>query len=350
MKKMNLTLMLLFLAVISFAQVPSYVPSNGLVGWWPFNGNANDESGNGNNGTVNGGVSLTQDRFGNNNSSYSFDGNVNTKIRVPLTNQLTGTKTYSFWFKIPVNFINPYLHFITCNNSGNDYLSANGNYQVYINNNTRGKFYDGKTGLMSTLFVNDDQWHHATIVHNYTNQNSKLYIDGILNGQINSTNFNLNPVITELAFGSQVSGNTISTNSTLFGQLDDIGIWNRALDSTEVAALYNGNICYQTVSVTDTLFINTNITGFNPVTYENTIRIWPNPSSDHLTIDAGDLNVMNGYSIRIINSLGQQVFQSSINQQQFYIDLSTWTGNGMYYVNVIDPNGNIIDIKKIVLN
>jgi hypothetical protein len=35
------------------AQVPSYVPTNGLVGWWPFNGNANDESGNGNNGTVN---------------------------------------------------------------------------------------------------------------------------------------------------------------------------------------------------------------------------------------------------------------------------------------------------------
>jgi hypothetical protein len=47
-----------------FAQVPSYVPSNGLVGYWPFNGNANDESGTGNNGTVNGAV-LTTDRFGN---------------------------------------------------------------------------------------------------------------------------------------------------------------------------------------------------------------------------------------------------------------------------------------------
>ena len=44
------------------AQVPSYVPSNGLVGWWGFNGNANDESGNGNNGTVFG-ASLSTDRF-----------------------------------------------------------------------------------------------------------------------------------------------------------------------------------------------------------------------------------------------------------------------------------------------
>ena len=36
--------------------------NNGLVGYWPFNGNANDESGNGNDGTVNG-VTLTNDRF-----------------------------------------------------------------------------------------------------------------------------------------------------------------------------------------------------------------------------------------------------------------------------------------------
>ena len=40
------------LAAVTIAQnVPSYVPTNGLVGWWPFNGNANDESGNNNNGT-----------------------------------------------------------------------------------------------------------------------------------------------------------------------------------------------------------------------------------------------------------------------------------------------------------
>ena len=51
-----------------FGQVPSYVPTNGLVGYWPFNGNANDESGNGNNGTVNG-ATLTTDRFGNSNSA-----------------------------------------------------------------------------------------------------------------------------------------------------------------------------------------------------------------------------------------------------------------------------------------
>jgi hypothetical protein len=81
------------------AQVPSYVPSNGLVGWWPFNGNANDESGNGNNGTVNG-PTLTADRLGNANKAYSFDG-VNDYINIPYSNSLNinGSISISYWFK-----------------------------------------------------------------------------------------------------------------------------------------------------------------------------------------------------------------------------------------------------------
>lgn len=54
MKKTLLILAVFTLGSTAFSQIPNYVPSNGLVGWWPFNGNANDESGNGNNGTVNG--------------------------------------------------------------------------------------------------------------------------------------------------------------------------------------------------------------------------------------------------------------------------------------------------------
>ena len=77
------------------AQVPSYVPSNGLVGWWPFNGNANDESGNNLNGTVNG-ASLVSDRFGSANKSYSFNGTSNY-IEVADNNLLdiTGSLTIS---------------------------------------------------------------------------------------------------------------------------------------------------------------------------------------------------------------------------------------------------------------
>jgi hypothetical protein len=80
------------------AQVPNYVPTNGLVGWWPFNGNANDESGNGNNGTVNG-ATLTTDRNGVANSAYSFDG-INDLIiagtnGIPITTAIS----ISVWIK-----------------------------------------------------------------------------------------------------------------------------------------------------------------------------------------------------------------------------------------------------------
>ena len=101
MKKKNLliTAIAIFgLTTITIAQVPSYVPTNGLVGWWPFNGNANDESGNGNNGTVNG-ATLTSDRFGNASSAYSFDG-VDDYIEIQLNQSLS--YTYSAW----VNFNN----------------------------------------------------------------------------------------------------------------------------------------------------------------------------------------------------------------------------------------------------
>ena len=69
----KLIIALFFVSNVMGQNVPTYVPTNGLLGWWPFNGNANDESGNGYNGTVNG-ASLSADRFGNSNKSYEFDG------------------------------------------------------------------------------------------------------------------------------------------------------------------------------------------------------------------------------------------------------------------------------------
>jgi hypothetical protein len=69
--KKKLLLFSLFTINALVAQVPNYIPTNGLVAYWPFSGNANDLSGNANNGTVSG-ATLTTDRFGNTNSAYSF--------------------------------------------------------------------------------------------------------------------------------------------------------------------------------------------------------------------------------------------------------------------------------------
>ena len=96
MMKKLLLLPFLFITVISFGQVPNYVPSNGLVGWWGFNGNANDASVNTNDGTVNG-ATLTTDRFGNASSAYDFDG-LDDRIEVPNSNSLNPANvTFNFW-------------------------------------------------------------------------------------------------------------------------------------------------------------------------------------------------------------------------------------------------------------
>ena len=76
-------------------EIPDYIPLVGLVGWWPFNGNASDESGNGNNGTVDG-ATLTSDRQGK--QAYKFDGIDDIiKINSMIDNLGTNDFSVSLW-------------------------------------------------------------------------------------------------------------------------------------------------------------------------------------------------------------------------------------------------------------
>ena len=322
----------LSLATATIAQnVPSYVPTNGLVGWWPFNGNANDESGNNNNGTVNG-ATLTTDRFGNAGKAYSFDG-VNDDISANRVFQ--NSFSFSGWY------------YLNLNQQFSPIIDAyNANWEILIESlqPTFVKWISPPASyqeLFTTIFNNTNQWYH--IVCTYSGNQVTVYSNGNLIKIF--TNVTLPNNNGSYYFGKSFSG----LPQYLNGKLDDIGIWNRALTQQEITDLYNANICYQTVTVTDTLIINTNLVGFNPITYQNTIKIFPNPTSDHITINYGNYATLSGYQLKIINSLGQQLFQTAINQQSSYINLSNWTGNGIYFVQIIDPQGNIIDIRKIVL-
>jgi hypothetical protein len=127
-------------------------------------------------------------------------------------------------------------------------------------------------------------------------------------------------------------------------------------DISNVATIQIADTCITNVTVydtllttvTDTLIINTTLSLPAP-NNQNTILIYPNPASDQITIDNGNYAAMAGYSIKIENNAGQQVFQSAVNQPQFYIDLSTWSGNGLYFVHLIDPQNNTVTVRKIVL-
>jgi hypothetical protein len=103
------------------------------------------------------------------------------------------------------------------------------------------------------------------------------------------------------------------------------------------------------ISVTDTLIINAVLTGISPPNNVNTMKIYPNPASTHIFIDYGDYPTMAGYNMTIVNASGQPVFIHPIAQQLVSINLSGWTGPGLYLVYVFDETGNIISTKKIII-
>tara|TARA_R110001592_G_scaffold166480_1_gene401575 strand:+ start:917 stop:1897 length:981 start_codon:yes stop_codon:yes gene_type:complete len=306
----------------------------GLISSYPFNGNANDENGT-NNGTVYGAI-LTDDRFGNSNSAYSFDGvdDYISSANNIFSNSDLNNGSVGIWFKtdmtVPTNTI---------------LFSYEGWVNIEMNNSGLiTACTDGVcTDASSSISYNDGQWHFAVVTWT-SNVVTKLYIDGVLIDQVTPTQ-SPTPDLTDrpLTIGNHPG----LTNDYFKGTLDDVSVYNNALTQSEIDSLKNVGICYQSVTVTDTLVINYTITGYNPIEYANKIKVYPNPTSNLITIDSDNNSF--GNTIKIINSASQEVYNGTINSNQEILDLSTWTGAGIYFLHLYDDKGNLIDIKKIVL-
>lgn len=334
MKKLIL-LASLVLSINAFGQIPT----NGLVGYWPFNGNANDESGNNHHGTVSGST-LVEDRFGKPNSAYSFDG-INDKIFIGNDLLVQGKISISCWIKS--NAIGGQIISTGNRNSYRIGKTSDGvDGDVYLSDNSDGH---GSGGISAKTDMNS--WNNITMVYN--GSQLLLYINGVLQNTVSAVGDIFNNQPTYLHFGVyQYLGSNY--DAWYKGLLDDVRFYNRALSASEIASLADEGICKTSITVTDTLIINANITGFNPVEYANTIKVYPNPTKDAITIDCGNnFNTLNGYTIKITNSLSQMVYISKVNQQSTSIKLNSWTGKGIYFVHLIDASNNTIDIRKIVL-
>ncbi len=103
------------------------------------------------------------------------------------------------------------------------------------------------------------------------------------------------------------------------------------------------------ITVTDTLLINLIITGTSNQLSSNTIKIFPNPSNSTIFFDYGQYYLLNGFSIELENALGQILFQTQINHALDQLNIGSIGGSGIYYVNIIDQNGNRIDVRKILI-
>ena len=226
MKKL-LLLITICISSVSFGQIPSYVPANGLVGWWGFNGNASDESGNGNNGTVNG-ATLTTDRFGNASSAYDFDG-VNDLISLS-SNYDPAERTISAWFSLDLYST---LRQCILNNDYPQLINGHTIFTVIANDSLN--LQSGNGGSITSPPVLN-QWYFVCVTRN---DSTRYFIDGQL--VLTTANATLNSI-------SAVSQNLrlgVSRDNNLYfnGKIDDVGTWNRSLTECEITELYTGQYC-----------------------------------------------------------------------------------------------------------
>jgi hypothetical protein len=254
MKKLTF-LTAILITSLSFAQVPNYVPTNGLVGWWPFNGNANDESGNGNN-FITFGPQLSIDRNNNLQQAYHFNG-TQTNAEYLILNDLTDLNsqnyTYSIWF-ITDSFypnINPSSPFDFSNYNWQSILSINSNdwnigeavhsFLSIPNSTISNEQWTQPTsyqGLFSENKIIQDNWYNLTVTFNQNN--TKIYLNGNFIFQYNSQlSFNNQ---FDLIIGGVRKGTNMIPMAGFNGTIDDIGWWNRALTACEIKNLYNAGI------------------------------------------------------------------------------------------------------------
>ncbi len=225
-----------FLGTSNWSSVRSFttssLPTVGLVAYYPFNGNANDESGNGNNGTVYS-ASLTLDRFGNSNKAYSFDGN-GDYISVADNDLFTfGSSSFSIalWTKISLTTGTYYI-------MGHDEGGGNRNKWILWYSNTilflhvNSPSTIGYTVIAyNNWVVDENKWYFITLIRN--NDTFSIYING--QNEVSASDSRAIPDPNAPLRIGNAEGNT----RYFKGNLDDIRIYNRALTAAEIGVLYH---------------------------------------------------------------------------------------------------------------
>ncbi len=350
MKRILLSTILL-LSIKLFAQVTT----EDLILYMPFSGSAIDESGNEYDGVVNGAV-LTTDRFGFSNSAYSFDG-TNDYIEIDSFGSNVPTKeiTVSFWAKSYAS--KAQFQLMLCPDDDSRFaVSANflhaGYNTVFWDFGWEGDGGDADGRLYYRPEPFDTLWHHYVYVSSIEESIMKIYEDDTLlvTKEEPLTLYNNSGKSLKIGCGDGIN--------FFNGLIDDLRIYGRALDTTEMHNLYeettpcvNYVTVYDTVTVTvtDTLLVKVeNVSSVGETS--STIKVFPNPTNDIINITFDDYSSLYNYSLKIINVQSQVVFESDIDESEFQVNIDDFGSTGLYFMQVINDNSEIIDIKKIVLN
>lgn len=220
--------------VTALTQSTTGIPVNGLIAYYPFNGDASDSSGNSNNGTVYG-ASLTADRFGNPNAAYSFDG-IDDYILVANSSSFPQTAiTISFW-------LNRNNQAVTGNEN---YISKEKAFQTYLYNSPKmsSGLWKGTPGVWSDYQSSssipfDSNWLFYSFTYDNATHIANTYINGVLDSTL--VDSDPNSIVRTSSSPMYIGRNGSANVYYIKGFMDDIRIYNRALTDKEVLQLYQG--------------------------------------------------------------------------------------------------------------
>ena len=223
------------------ANVPPEIPRNGLVAWLPFDGNAEDYSGNNNHLAVVG-ATAGQNRFSEQIKSLSFTNNPETATNYLKAEQVSEFKLNQYsvqvWVRNRLFYPSFYEQIYALGpdwwNRGTAFgMSINGQLKtVGTEHWTAVKGYVGASGGQIT----NGEWYH--LVSTYDGSNLKIYVNGILKDSVPT------PISfdgqTQFVVGARPDGPSPGKLMGGFnGDLDDMAIWNRALNAEEINKLYS---------------------------------------------------------------------------------------------------------------
>lgn len=237
---------ILSISLYSEAQLPNYVPTTNLMGWYSYNGNVLDYSGNGNN-NASYSINVTTDRFNDVFGALYFSGNGNEYINYGDVDDFEGISqlSLSFWvlpedhgqgtdaLKRPI--ISKWL-------SDSDLVGSSYNI-IFDGNDIVFKLTDGITAdsvkvPLSNIPLN--QWSHVAI--SFDSGNCKFYIGNNLLKDTTISVTNINDSNRDFRVGDWYHSEN-GAYRTFLGKIDDLGIWNRALNDCEVEALNTTTPC-----------------------------------------------------------------------------------------------------------
>jgi hypothetical protein len=215
--------------------------NKGLMAYYPLDGNMLDASGNNRHGIRQGGF-FSENRKGESGKTLSFNGGAQYG-RIPIgSDLLSGDFTLSAW----VNFSSFANNYPTIFEGENHYLNLHGLGPIYGADLGKIVYYDQSAPqsprgtIVTSSAVEESKWISVQLVKD--GQKLSLYINGTLSQEFQGVS-GVIQAGSHINLGNQDSFGTINNPSesecTLFGALDDIRVYNRALSASEVDQLYS---------------------------------------------------------------------------------------------------------------